>query len=69
MPLDDPTERILADLLDADIEFIVVGGLAAVLMGAPVVTFDSTSSITGRRRTSTASSPCSSDTARTTAST
>jgi len=24
MPLDDPTERILADLLDADIEFIVV---------------------------------------------
>ncbi|HZF56510.1 MAG TPA: hypothetical protein VE093_48175 [Polyangiaceae bacterium] len=40
MPLDDPTERILADLLDADIEFIVVGGLAAVLMGAPVVTFD-----------------------------
>jgi hypothetical protein len=40
MRLDDPTERILADLLDAEVEFIVVGGLAAVLMGAPIVTFD-----------------------------
>jgi predicted nucleotidyltransferase len=27
-------------LLDAEVQFIVVGGLAAVLMGAPVVTFD-----------------------------
>jgi predicted nucleotidyltransferase len=40
VPLDDPAERALADLLDAEIEFIVVGGLAAVFMGAPVVTFD-----------------------------
>ncbi len=36
----DPSERILVELLDEGIEFIVVGGLAAVLMGAPVVTFD-----------------------------
>jgi hypothetical protein len=40
MGLDDPTERALGDLLDAEVQFIVVGGLAAVLMGAPVVTFD-----------------------------
>lgn len=40
MGLDDPAERALADLLDAEVQFIVVGGLAAVLMGAPVVTFD-----------------------------
>ncbi|MCC6556073.1 MAG: hypothetical protein IT372_24190 [Polyangiaceae bacterium] len=40
MPADDPSERALVDLLDAEVEFIVVGGLAAVLMGAPVVTFD-----------------------------
>lgn len=36
----DPAERTLAALLDEEIAFIVVGGLAAVLMGAPVVTFD-----------------------------
>jgi hypothetical protein len=29
MGLDDPTERVLADLLDAEVELIVVGGLAA----------------------------------------
>jgi len=40
MGLDDPAERALVDLLDAEVELIVVGGLAAVLMGAPVVTFD-----------------------------
>jgi len=34
------SERILADLLDAEVEFIGVGGLAAVVMGAPVVAFD-----------------------------
>ncbi len=40
MRIDDPSERALVDLLDAGVEFIVVGGLAAVLQGAPVVTFD-----------------------------
>jgi predicted nucleotidyltransferase len=40
MPIDDPSERILVELLDAEIAFIVVGGLAAVLQGAPIVTFD-----------------------------
>jgi hypothetical protein len=38
--IDDPSERILVDLLDAGVDLIVVGGLAAVLHGAPVVTFD-----------------------------
>jgi hypothetical protein len=36
----DPSERILVELLDAGVECIVVGGLAAVLQGAPIVTFD-----------------------------
>ncbi len=36
----DPNEQVLLDLLVAQVEFIVVGGLAAVLQGAPVVTFD-----------------------------
>lgn len=36
----DPNELVLIDLLEARVEFIVVGGLAAVLQGAPVVTFD-----------------------------
>ncbi len=40
MRVDDPSERILIELLDAEVEFIVVGGLAAVLQGAPLVTFD-----------------------------
>lgn len=40
MSLDDPIERVLVELLEADVELIVVGGLACVLMGAPVVTFD-----------------------------
>jgi predicted nucleotidyltransferase len=40
MQVDDPAERALIELLDAGVELIVVGGLAAVLMGAPVVTFD-----------------------------
>ncbi|OQY02039.1 MAG: hypothetical protein B6I22_13945 [Desulfobacteraceae bacterium 4572_123] len=39
-----PTElnlsAILEGLLDADIEFILVGGLAAVMQGAPVTTMD-----------------------------
>ena len=39
MGLADPIERVLVELLDANIELIVVGGLAGVLMGAPVVTF------------------------------
>lgn len=38
--MDEPSERALKDLLDAGVEFIVVGGLAAVLNGAPIVTFD-----------------------------
>jgi hypothetical protein len=38
--IDDPSERLLVELLDAEVEFIVVGGLAAVLQGAPIVTFD-----------------------------
>lgn len=40
MPIDDPSERLLVELLDGGVEFVVVGGLAAVLQGAPVVTFD-----------------------------
>ncbi len=40
MAIDDPSERILIELVDAEVELIVVGGLAAVLQGAPVVTFD-----------------------------
>jgi len=37
---DDPSERMLVELLDAEVELIVVGGLAAVLQAAPIVTFD-----------------------------
>ena len=40
MRVDDPSERALLELLDAKVEFIVVGGLAAVLLGVPIVTFD-----------------------------
>ncbi len=40
MRIDEPSERILVELLDAEVEFIVVGGLAAVLQAAPIVTFD-----------------------------
>ncbi len=32
--------RILRALTDGDVRFIVVGGIAAVAQGAPVVTFD-----------------------------
>jgi hypothetical protein len=38
--MDEPTERVLLALLDGGVELIVVGGMAAVLAGAPVVTFD-----------------------------
>jgi hypothetical protein len=38
--LDEPLERLLAELAGARVEFIVVGGLAAVLQGAPIVTLD-----------------------------
>ena len=31
---------LLEGLCEADIEFIVVGGLSAVIQGAPVTTFD-----------------------------
>lgn len=37
--MDEPTERVLLELLDGGVELIVVGGLAAVLSGVPVVTF------------------------------
>jgi len=33
-------ERILRDLTKAEVEFVVVGGVAAVLQGAPITTFD-----------------------------
>jgi hypothetical protein len=36
----DSIDEILASLHAADIEFIVVGGTAAVMLGAPVVTQD-----------------------------
>lgn len=36
----DAGQQMLLALLDAQVEFIVVGGTAAVMMGAPVVTFD-----------------------------
>ncbi|MBK9264646.1 MAG: hypothetical protein IPM54_33280 [Polyangiaceae bacterium] len=36
----DAGQQMLLALLDAGVEFIVVGGTAAVMMGAPVVTFD-----------------------------
>ena len=37
---DDPLVRLLGELTDAGVEFIVVGGAAAVLQNAPVVTED-----------------------------
>jgi len=36
----DAGQQLLLALLAAGVEFIVVGGTAAVMMGAPVVTFD-----------------------------
>ncbi len=36
----DAGQRILLALVDAGVEFIVVGGTAAVMMGTPIVTFD-----------------------------
>lgn len=36
----DPIEQLLVELLEAGVELIVVGGLAAVFLGVPVVTFD-----------------------------
>ena len=38
--MDDPLVRLIAELTDAGDEFIVVGGAAAVLQNAPVVTED-----------------------------
>ncbi len=40
MPHAEESGQLLTGLVDAGIEFIVVGGTAAVLLGAPVVTFD-----------------------------
>jgi hypothetical protein len=38
--LDEDTWRTLQELVEARVEFIVVGGVAAVMLGAPVVTLD-----------------------------
>lgn len=38
--VDDPLVRLIAELSDAGVEFIVVGGAAAVLQNAPIVTED-----------------------------
>lgn len=37
---DDPIVHLLSSLIEANVEFIVVGGAAAVLSGVPVVTKD-----------------------------
>lgn len=37
---DDPIVRLLSSLIEGNVEFIVVGGAAAVLSGGPVVTKD-----------------------------
>lgn len=37
---DHATQQVLLALLDAGVEFILVGGAGAVMMGAPIVTFD-----------------------------
>jgi predicted nucleotidyltransferase len=37
---DENTRRTLRELVEANVEFIVVGGMAAVMLGAPVVTLD-----------------------------
>lgn len=40
MSFDENTRRTLRELVEANVEFIVVGGMAAVMLGAPVVTLD-----------------------------
>ena len=56
---------LLAKLCDAGIEFIIVGGAACVIQGAPITTNDSISSIGGRQRTSSGfSNSCCSSTQR-----
>lgn len=40
MPIEQRSDAILAGLREAQVEFVVVGGMAAVLQGAPVVTED-----------------------------
>lgn len=40
MSAGEETGRILSGLTRAGVEFIVVGGTAAVMLGAPIVTFD-----------------------------
>lgn len=40
MPSDASLDAIIAGLSDAGVEFIIVGGMAAVLLGAPIVTQD-----------------------------
>jgi hypothetical protein len=37
---DDPIVRLLSMLLEGNVEFVVVGGAAAVLSGVPIVTKD-----------------------------
>lgn len=40
MSLADESRRLLAGLVEASVEFIVVGGSGALMHGAPIVTFD-----------------------------
>ncbi|MEZ4310899.1 MAG: hypothetical protein R3F14_22895 [Polyangiaceae bacterium] len=40
MPISQDSDGILRSLQEAGVELVVVGGTAAVLQGAPVVTFD-----------------------------
>lgn len=40
MPLSEPLAQILAELVDAGVEFVVIGGCAAVMQDAAIVTFD-----------------------------
>lgn len=40
MSLDEKTRRTLEELTEAGVEFIIVGGMAAILLGAPILTLD-----------------------------
>lgn len=37
---DDANQKLLLALIDAGVEFLVAGGMAAVMMGTPILTFD-----------------------------
>jgi len=55
---DDPIVHLLSSLIEANVEFIVVGGAAAVLSGVPVVTRISTSFTSARPKISSGCSRC-----------